>query len=67
MQFLEDMPDGLHERNVHSLVVILEVDPSSEPLDYGFPLFGVPHDDASALMIILFDAHIIYLLFVGDL
>lgn len=65
-QLLEDIPNRLHESNVHSLVVVLKVDPSSESLDDVLPFFRVSHDDATTVMIIFFDSHIENFFLIGD-
>ena len=66
-EHLEDVPHGLHEAEVHGLVVIPEVDPPAEAVDDGLPLSGVPHDDVPALLVVLLDPHFEHLLLVGDL
>mmetsp|Transcript_6466 Transcript_6466/g.14027 ORF Transcript_6466/g.14027 Transcript_6466/m.14027 type:complete len:811 (-) Transcript_6466:137-2569(-) len=65
-QLLEHPPHALHERGVHRLVIVLEVDPPSESRDGLLPLLGVPRDDAAAGVVVLVDAHLEDLIAVGD-
>jgi hypothetical protein len=41
------------------LVVIVKIDPPSEPLDGVAPLGRVGHDDGAAQGIVFFDAHLL--------
>ncbi len=66
-EHLEDVPHGLHEAEVHGLVVVAEVDPPAEAVDHGLPLAGVPHDDVPALLVVLLDPHFEHLFLVCDL
>lgn len=52
---LEGPPDTLHILGVHGLVIVLEVDPATEPLHDGLPLFGKPHNNLSAELVVLLD------------
>ena len=65
-ELTEDPPNTLHEGRVHGLVVVLEVDPSAEAGDGRLPLLGVPRDDGPARLVVLVDAHLQYLIAVGD-
>ena len=65
-QLLEDPPDALHERRVHRLVVVLEVDPPPQSIDGPLPLLGVPRDDAAARLVVLVDSHLQHLIAVRD-
>mmetsp|Transcript_11877 Transcript_11877/g.27864 ORF Transcript_11877/g.27864 Transcript_11877/m.27864 type:complete len:246 (-) Transcript_11877:141-878(-) len=65
-QLLEDPPDALHERWVHRLVIVLEVDPPPQPIDGPFPLLCVPRDDAAARLVVLVDSHRQHLIAVRD-
>ena len=66
MQLLEDMPHRFHEVDIHGLVIILEVNPPSKPVNNIFPNVGISHDNVPALFIVVFDAHIEDLLFCCD-
>eukprot|EP00760_Papus_ankaliazontas_P021320 PhM_4_TR18673/c0_g1_i1/m.71141 len=57
-ELLEDPPDGLHVREVHRLVVVLEVDPATEARHDLLPLTGVAHDNAAAVLVVLIDAEL---------
>mmetsp|Transcript_4115 Transcript_4115/g.11945 ORF Transcript_4115/g.11945 Transcript_4115/m.11945 type:complete len:426 (+) Transcript_4115:2554-3831(+) len=57
-ELLEGPPDALHVVEVHSLVVVVEVDPSAEALHDMAPLRGVHLHDAAALLVVLVDAHL---------
>ena len=59
MDLLEDVPGRLHEFRVHSLVIVVEVDPSAEPTDDVSPLLGVSHNDASALIIVGLETNLV--------
>mmetsp|Transcript_5114 Transcript_5114/g.7795 ORF Transcript_5114/g.7795 Transcript_5114/m.7795 type:complete len:530 (-) Transcript_5114:157-1746(-) len=58
---LESPPDGLHEVAVHGLVVIFEINPSSEPADNLLPLLGVRHDDFAASSVVLLHSDLLSL------
>ena len=58
---LEDPPDRFHEFRIHGLVVVLEVDPSSDSSGDVFPLFGGLIDHDPARFVVAVDA------IVGDL
>mmetsp|Transcript_18800 Transcript_18800/g.42969 ORF Transcript_18800/g.42969 Transcript_18800/m.42969 type:complete len:376 (+) Transcript_18800:4408-5535(+) len=53
----KDPPHGFHKGKIHRLVIVFEIDPSSQPGDGGFPFFGVPHDDAPAGLVVLVNSH----------
>ena len=36
------LPDTLHEGGIQSFVVILKVNPATQPLDSDLPLLGIP-------------------------
>ena len=38
-ELLEDPPNRLHEREIHCLIRLVHIDPSSHPLHNLFPLF----------------------------
>mmetsp|Transcript_33801 Transcript_33801/g.54241 ORF Transcript_33801/g.54241 Transcript_33801/m.54241 type:complete len:468 (-) Transcript_33801:316-1719(-) len=56
-QSFENPPHGLHVVGVQSLIVVFEVDPATGAGHRLFPLLGVTHDDAAALLVVLVDAH----------
>ena len=66
-EHFEDVPNRLHEIQVHSFVVVFEVDPSAEAVDDVLPLSGVAHDDALAGGVVFVDAHLQHLFLVVDL
>lgn len=51
------MPNGLHEIKVECLVIISEVNPTSESRYYVLPFLRVSHHNGSALLVILLNAH----------
>ena len=54
----KDPPDTLHERDVERLVVVVKVDPSSDPLHRMSPFSRVSHDNLTAGRVVLVDTHI---------
>mmetsp|Transcript_80583 Transcript_80583/g.184579 ORF Transcript_80583/g.184579 Transcript_80583/m.184579 type:complete len:441 (+) Transcript_80583:2409-3731(+) len=54
-QLLEHPPPGLHEGRVHRLVVVVKIDPPTEPGDDLPPLPGVLGDDLLTLLVVLLD------------
>ena len=59
-QPLEHPPLRLHEAGVHGLVVVVEVDPATKPVDRVPPLGRISHDDGSALLVVLGDTNFPY-------
>mmetsp|Transcript_25713 Transcript_25713/g.37932 ORF Transcript_25713/g.37932 Transcript_25713/m.37932 type:complete len:323 (-) Transcript_25713:161-1129(-) len=53
----ENPPNGLHKPRLHGLVVVLEVDPAPQSVDYSLPLAGVACHDAAAFFVVGGDAH----------
>ena len=53
---LEGPHDALHEREVHRLVVVVEIDPPRLPVHVALPLVGVPHDRVAAVCVEPVDA-----------
>lgn len=49
---LEGPPDTLHVVAIHGLVVVLEIDPATEPAHRLLPLLGVAHDDLAAKLVV---------------
>jgi hypothetical protein len=58
------VPDALHEVEVHGLVVVLEVNPPPRTCDHGLPLRDVLGDNVVARLVVL--AEVEHLLPVGD-
>jgi hypothetical protein len=52
----EGPPNALHERLIHRLVVVLEVNPSAESVNNFLPVLAVGHDNASAFFVIVGDS-----------
>lgn len=57
-QLAEYPPYRLHEARVERLVVVVEINPSSQSLDGPSPLGRVAHDDRAALGVVLVDTHL---------
>lgn len=55
MHLFESPPDTLHVLAVHSLVVILEINPAAKATNHILPLLGEAHDDLSAPLVVLGD------------
>lgn len=53
VDLLEDPPDRLHEGRVQSLVVILEINPTTSPGHNLLPGGGVPHNNLPALRVVV--------------
>mmetsp|Transcript_8919 Transcript_8919/g.16577 ORF Transcript_8919/g.16577 Transcript_8919/m.16577 type:complete len:291 (-) Transcript_8919:137-1009(-) len=51
-ELLEDPPHTFHKRRVEGLVVVLEVNPPAQPHNGVFPLLRIPHNNASALLVV---------------
>ena len=62
-QLLEYPPFGFHKGWVKSLVIVVEIDPTSHTLNGCSPLRGVTHDNGSALGVVLCDTHVHDILF----
>jgi len=58
VEFFEDPPDGLHEGEIEGLVVVLEVDPTTQASDHVLPFARVLHDYGATLSIVGRDAHL---------
>mmetsp|Transcript_26727 Transcript_26727/g.33313 ORF Transcript_26727/g.33313 Transcript_26727/m.33313 type:complete len:503 (-) Transcript_26727:26-1534(-) len=58
---LEGPPDALHVIAVHSLVVVLEVDPAAEAAHRLLPLLRVAHDDLAAELVVAAHADLLAL------
>ena len=56
---LKDVPDTFHELEIHSFVVIFEINPSSESSNDILPFFSELHDDSSASLVIFRDTNLI--------
>ena len=54
----EHPPLRLHEGGVHGLVVVIEVDPTTEALNGLAPFVSIPHDDSATLSVVLLEAHL---------
>jgi len=65
-QLFEDPPHGLHELGVHRLVVVLEVDPTPDPLGQRLPGLGVGLDPDPASLVEAIDPVIADLTWPGD-
>lgn len=52
VDLFEDPPDGFHEGFVHSPIGIVDIYPSTQPLDDTFPLLGILEDYRPTLVII---------------
>ena len=42
VDLLKDPPHGLHEPGIHGFIIILEINPSTDPTHHSFPLRGIP-------------------------
>ena len=58
-ELLEDPPDGLHEAEVHRLVVVVEVDPAAHARDGLAPFTDVLEHHRAALLVELVDAKLL--------
>lgn len=65
--FLENISDRLHELQVHSLPVVLEVDPPAESCDYFSSLGAVSHHDGPAQFVILGESEFNQVFFAVDI
>jgi len=54
----KDPPDALHESNVECLVVVVEIDPSPNPLDGMSPFSSISHDNLATGGIVLVNTHV---------
>jgi hypothetical protein len=52
-QLLENPPFGLHEVRMHSLVIIVEVNPATQSFDGVSPFCGIAHNNRTTLLVIL--------------
>ena len=55
VDLLESPPNTFHEVGVHSLVIVVEVNPSSESVDNSAPFRGESHDNLTAELVVLLD------------
>ena len=55
---LENPPAAFHEAQVHGLVIMVEIDPSSHPMYRASPFAGISHHNVSAFFIIIRDSHL---------
>lgn len=60
------MPNWLHEREIHGLIVVAEIDPSSESVHNILPKSGISHYNVTAFLIVVGYSHLNYLLLVCD-
>ena len=63
-KLLKNIPNWLHEIEIHSLIVVFEVNPSTIPVYNILPLLRIFHNNTFTLLIVLFDSHFLNLLFV---
>mmetsp|Transcript_37061 Transcript_37061/g.94824 ORF Transcript_37061/g.94824 Transcript_37061/m.94824 type:complete len:440 (-) Transcript_37061:3-1322(-) len=61
-KLLEAPPNGLHEGQIHGLVVVVEVDPPAKPLHDLTPFIGVHLHNGPALLVVLVDPHLQHVL-----
>lgn len=65
-KLFKDIPDWLHKVEIHSLVIVLEINPSTKSVDDLLPLLWISHYDRTAFIIILLDSHLFDLFLVCD-
>lgn len=57
VELRKDPPNGLHEVDVHRLVIALEVNPAASACNHLLPLLHVARDDAPAFLVVPIDPH----------
>lgn len=58
IKLLKHPPYALHKCWIQSFIVVLKVNPSTHPRHNCLPFFGIPHDDASACLIVVGNAQV---------
>mmetsp|Transcript_9074 Transcript_9074/g.20500 ORF Transcript_9074/g.20500 Transcript_9074/m.20500 type:complete len:243 (+) Transcript_9074:3037-3765(+) len=66
-QFLKHPPHTLHKRRIHRLIIILKINPTSQPRNSAFPLLRVSHDNTTTRLIVLIHAHFEDLIAMGNI
>lgn len=67
IKLFENIPNWLHEVEIHSLIIVLKVNPSAKTTNNLFPLSRVTHNYISATLIVLFNSHLHYLPLMSNL
>ena len=65
-ELFENIPNWLHEVEIHGFIVVFEINPSSKSVYDVLPFLWIFHYDWSAFFIILLDSHIFDLFLVCD-
>ena len=61
-QLSKHPPDTFHKGRIHSFIIILKINPSSQSLNRTLPFTGIPRDNRPTRRIVLVNTHFQYLI-----